>query len=350
MTALRATGPALLPEGFRDLTVEVAEGRVVRVEDGLDRDADVRAVLLPGAVNAHVHLGDAFLRGRVPDLPLAELVAPPHGWKHRELARASDDDVAAGIQRAAREAVALGATRLSDFREGGPRGLALARRGLAASGADATVLARPAEDDDPDALARDADGLQVSALTDVPRAHAERSAEAAHRARKRFALHWSERAHEDVDDALALAPDFVVHAVHATPDDLRALAAAHVQVVLCPRSNARFGQAPPLPAMLDAGCDLALGTDNAMFHALDPAEEARALAVAFPHVDRVALLRALAGGTQRCLRPDHAWSGLAPGDPADILVVGSPAKAPEDALFHPAARWRPLGRRIDAQA
>lgn len=339
MRPVTLTGPAFFPDGFRDVSVHVEDGRIARVEDGLAREADARGVLLPGPVNAHTHLGDAFLRGRVPDLPLAELVAPPHGWKHRQLAAASDDDVVGGMRLAAHEAAAHGAHRASDFREGGAPGLALARRALLGTPLIATLLARPASPDECVGLAAEADGLQVSSLLDVPRKLAAAAAEAG----RMFATHLSERVREDVDTALALGPDFLVHLVHATPADLRKIAEARTQVVVCPTSNARFGPPPPFPAMVAAGCDVALGTDNAMFNPLDPVREARALHAWFPDVDPLAILRALSGGSRACLRADARWSGLAAGEPADLLVVDTPGGTPPDAalaLFRPDARVR----------
>lgn len=334
------TGPAFYPDGFREVTLHLDRGRISRVEDGLARDADHHGILLPGPVNGHVHLGDAFLRGRVPDLPLADLVAPPHGWKHRELAAARDEDVLGGIRLAATEAAAHGSLRATDFREGGTRGLALARRALAGTELIATLLARPASLAECAPLARQADGLQVSSLADVPRPLAEAAADAG----RMFATHHSERVRDDIDAVLALDPDFLVHLVHATPADLRKIADARVQVVTCPTSNARFGPPPPFPAMVEAGCDLALGSDNAMLNALDPVREARALRAWFPDVAPLAILRALAGGTRACLRSDARWSGLAPGEPADLLIVdtvtGDPPGHPPLALFRPDARVR----------
>lgn len=327
------TGPAFFPDGFREVTLRVDRGRVTSAEDGLARDADARGVLLPGPVNGHVHLGDAFLRGRVPDLPLQELVAPPHGWKHRELRAARDDDVVGGMRLAATEAAAHGCLRASDFREGGARGLALAKRALVGTPLFATILARPATAEECAPLAAAADGLQVSALADVPRALAEAAASAG----RMFATHISERVREDVDAALALDPDFLVHLVHATRADLARVAETGAQVVVCPTSNARFGPPPPFPAMVAAGLDLALGSDNAMLNPLDPVREARALRAWFPDVDPLHVLRALAGGSRACLRADARWSGLAAGEPADLLVVEA-SGPPALALFRPDAR------------
>lgn len=56
----------------------------------------------------------------------------------------------------------------------------------------------------------------------------------------------------------------LVHCVHVTPDDIELIAAKGASVVHCPRSNLKLGSGvAPLRAMMDAGINLALGTDGA---------------------------------------------------------------------------------------
>jgi len=55
----------------------------------------------------------------------------------------------------------------------------------------------------------------------------------------------------------------LVHGVQVTPADVRRIAAHGLSVALCPRSNARLGLGrAPLADYLDAGVNLALGTDS----------------------------------------------------------------------------------------
>ena len=59
------------------------------------------------------------------------------------------------------------------------------------------------------------------------------------------------------------AGSLLIHGVHPGQDDIDAVAAAGHGVVLCPRSNCRFGAArAPLAAYRRAGVPLALGTDS----------------------------------------------------------------------------------------
>jgi len=54
-----------------------------------------------------------------------------------------------------------------------------------------------------------------------------------------------------------------VHATHATPAEIGAMAAAGAGVVLCPSTEANLGDGvPDLPRWLDAGTALSLGSDS----------------------------------------------------------------------------------------
>ncbi|MEF8774763.1 MAG: amidohydrolase family protein, partial [Halobacteriales archaeon] len=89
---------------------------------------------------------------------------------------------------------------------------------------------------------------------------AERAATEA--AGKLFGIHAGEVDETDVDPALALDPDFLVHMVHATPDHLDRVERDSIPVVVCPRSNLVTGVGfPPIEDLADR-TTVALGTDN----------------------------------------------------------------------------------------
>ncbi|MHB8604093.1 MAG: amidohydrolase family protein [Thermoplasmatota archaeon] len=261
-------------------------------------------VILPAPVNAHTHLGDACFRGR-PEVVAARTLAAlvgPRGVKHRLLESATPEETVAGMRSALTEMAPV--QRFIDFREGG----ALGAQTLRAVAPHALILGRPAREDGSDLTAALAacDGFGLAALADVPRALAKRMSDATHRAKKRFAAHWSEGVREDLDALLDLAPDFIVHGVHAMRADFERLAAAHVPLVCCPRSNARLvGRLPDLAAALEAGVTVALGTDNAMLQRADVFEEARFLAARDPQVTRADMIDMLALGGFRVWSPQH---------------------------------------------
>lgn len=254
---------------FRDGTVGWEDGIIVEARAGHSRKVAAEGLIIPGLWNAHTHLGDAVvtreLRGTIEDL-----VAPPHGLKHRVLADAKDAAVVAAMRRAMATMVRTGTTGCTDFREGGVNGLKLFYASLAALPLQGIALGRPVgleyDARETAAILRTADGIALSSNEDWPPDAIEKVAAHVRREKKVFALHCSERIREDIDRVLALRPAFLVHMVQATDADLARCSDAGVPVVVCPRSNAFFGMTPDIPRMLRAGVELHLGTDNAMIN------------------------------------------------------------------------------------
>ncbi|HUR69979.1 MAG TPA: amidohydrolase family protein [Candidatus Thermoplasmatota archaeon] len=318
-------GPIYRPgEGVEDGWILIDGRRVVDAGQGRPpQTPEARGLVLPALVDAHTHVGDRVGRGTLPPgLSLDALVKPPDGLKHRLLRETPRAALVAGMREARAELRAAGTRAFVDFREGGLDGARMLRE--AGDAPRAVSMARCAgawDDAEAEAVLREADGIGLSGLGDVPSDVPERAAAVASRRKKRFALHLSEARREDVPRALALRPDFLVHVCAYEHDDLARIAAARVPVVLCPRSNARFGRAPDAPAMLDAGIALALGSDNAMFHRLDVLEDARLLARLYPAVPVHAWLDAAIAGGARVVDGAVPRAWLRKGDDAGLLVV-----------------------------
>ncbi|MFA6642265.1 MAG: amidohydrolase family protein, partial [Methanomethylophilus sp.] len=269
LSGLRYDGTGFVP-GW----AAAEHGILTAVGDGrCPENPAATGLIVPELVDAHTHCADAGVKVR-PGMTLEELVAPPDGLKHVYLRTTPPAVLARDIGRFTAEARTYGIGTIVDFREGGAAGARLLRQ----ADPTAVILARPAAGGaDPTELREilaTADGLAVSSLTDLPYRDAEACAEAAHAAGKLFAVHVSERVREDLDPVLALAPDFVVHMCEATDGDLRTCTDAGVPSVVCPRSNRFFGRVPPLARMKKAGCEVALGTDNAMLCSPDLRPEA----------------------------------------------------------------------------
>jgi cytosine/adenosine deaminase-related metal-dependent hydrolase len=228
----------------------------------------VNGIALPALPNAHTHLGDFLLKDKVrPGMTVEELVAPPDGLKHKLLSKVDTVDSISGALQVLRTA---GVGPFCDFREGGISGVEAMARALVTSGHGlrATILGRPKglrfDREEVDAILSICDGIGASAVRDWD--HGELSALASHVRRKGkvFALHASEAVREDLDGILDMDPQFLVHMVKGTPSDFHRLSVLGIPVVVCPRSNAYFGLQPPVKAMLKAGVQVCLGTDNAM--------------------------------------------------------------------------------------
>lgn len=314
--------------GFREGTLGWEDDVILEVSRGRARDPLARGLILPGLWNAHTHLGDAVVRQELSGT-VEELVAPPHGLKHRVLARAKDEAVVGAMRRAMTTMLRTGTTGFSDFREGGLHGLKLLYAALAALPLRNFALGRPRglsyDRREMGALLRTCDGIGVSAFTDWPAGELEKVARDARQAGKAFGIHCSERVREDLDAVLDLKPRFLVHMIHATDADVERCADVGVPVVLCPRSNAFFGMTPDVPRLLRAGVEVWLGTDNAMINSPSMLRE-----IEFAH--RVARMRgevparaifemALRG---RKLLGPRAVPRLRVGEPADLLVLDVP--------------------------
>ena len=112
----------------------------------------------------------------------------------------------------------------------------------------------------------------------------------------------------------ALGPQLVAaHCVQLDSADIGRLASARVSVVACPRSNRALGLGvPPVPELLAAAVNVALGTDSlASAPSLDVLDDAVALAREFPVLAPEAIVASMTLGGARALgRGDLGAIGL----------------------------------------
>jgi cytosine/adenosine deaminase-related metal-dependent hydrolase len=319
--------------------------------DEAPRDAK-RAYWTPPLLDAHTHLGDAFLRSARDNLPrsIEALVAPPHGIKHKELARADPKKVQQAIQQRSEQMTGLGTKAALDFREGGEAGLKLLLQATTGTGLDVHALVRPAsptteqdtwKEEAVRLLAAPTLGLGLSGIRDLPPNLLDHAAEACNRNEKPLALHLSEARYERVEDALRYDAGILVHLVHTRSDEWDPLVDSKVLAVTCPTSNRFFGERPPLDAFYEAhrqhGLDTAVGTDNAMLSDGDLRDEARLIMELVPQADLDWLLRSMSWNPWRHLRlgPDPRHPGLLWG-----LDTKTPHTHPENTpLSKTASLW-----------
>lgn len=415
---------AWLPDGWRQrvlLTID-DRGRWKEITAGVDAPPAAATMLggalLPGIVNAHSHAFQRAFAG------LAERRETAHddfwSWRDRMYAvalRVGADELRAIAAQLYVELLRGGYTHVCEFhylqhdRDGRPYADALELTwALADAAAEAgiglTVLpvlyeragfARPALRDEQRRFALDADavwkarGAIAAAARPLVNAgvaiHSLRAARPESIAALRaLADRWDGPIHihvaeqtAEVDECVAatgarpiewLAREGVldarwqlVHATHATREEIDAVARSGAGVVLCPSTEANLGDGlPDLTAWLAAGVPLSIGSDSHVTR--DWREELRLLeygqrlalrkrnvgadpAAGAPSTAQRLFARALAGGAAAA---GEAHWGLVPGARADALVIdgeddavaGVPPQRLLDALVFssPTRPWR----------
>lgn len=328
---MSTVGGTIYSEGrlFRGF-VEFDEGLVREVYEG-DPPAhcETRGLILPLLTNCHSHVGDVCLRGKFdPDSTLEELVKPPDSFKNRALASCDENQMIASIGSAIEEMRGSGTGHFIDFRESGVGGV----RQLRSATRDhpfpeCTILSRPVmlnyNEEEVDRLLSESDGIGVSSASDWPYDDLRRLADHVSEKGGMFALHASEAEREEIDQVLQLKPDFLVHMSTADEEDLTAVAEKNIPIVICPRSNLRFGIGIDVTAMIDSGAAICLGTDNAMFHELSLLDEMRAIYTNRHNsrpVEPREIIELAVENSQKVLR-DKTMISISPGNRCGFMVV-----------------------------
>src|SRR6056297_3332533 len=260
-------------------TLVVEDGEVVRLdEERVDSDD----VVLPAFVNAHTHTGDSIAKEAGRGLSLEELVAPPDGLKHRLLREADREDLVQAMRRSLSFMAETGTTSHIEFREGGTNGVRAIREAGEGVDVDSVVFGRGGPE-----VIEVADGYGASGAAD---GEFGRQRTAARNAGKPFAIHAGEVDASDINPALDLDPDLLVHMVHAESLHLDRVEDSEIPVAVCPRSNLVTDVGlPPVEDLLER-TTVALGTDNVFLNAPSMFREMEFAAKLFD-IDAVDVLR-----------------------------------------------------------
>ena len=321
--------------------------------------ADGALVLIPGLYNSHTHMGDSALPDGATGLTLEEGFFRPAGYKYRELAKLDPAEHLARVTAHLRYMAATGTVCHLDFREQGPHGARLLRAASTATGVQSIILGQfngvpfdapalatntaplPAADlAELTAILALADGFSESTMNDLTDTAWREIRELTTRLGKLRAIHCLENAgYRDVSlartglgdliRALDLYdPQIVVHLTVADAAEIAFLVARHKTGVLNPRANANLGlPLPPIAALLTAGANLLLGTDNGLLNSPSMLAEldftykvaksqfADALAP-----DHAAILKMATSNIHACLGGDH-YGRLELGLPASFVAL-----------------------------
>jgi 5-methylthioadenosine/S-adenosylhomocysteine deaminase len=331
-------------------------------------------VLIPGLINAHTHAAMTLFRGLADDLPLMQWLRE-HIWP-AETRWVSDDFVSDGTRLAVAEMLRGGVTCFNDMYFF-PEDTARAASALGMRAVVGMILI-----DVPTVWARDADeylskGLEVhDRFRDDPLVrtafapHAPYTVSDAALARVGILaeeldvpvhMHVHETAHEvregvehhgvrpiaRLERLGLLTPRLAaVHMTQLEPEEIARVAEQGVSVVHCPESNLKLASGfCPVERLLDAGVNVALGTDGAASNNdLDMLGELRTAALLGKAVagsaSAVSAETALAMATlhgARALGLDGELGSLVPGKWADLAAVDLSAVETQP-VYHPVSQ------------
>jgi cytosine/adenosine deaminase-related metal-dependent hydrolase len=243
----------------------VEDGVITEIGEGKAPSKDAtdlkRGYVIPSFTNAHVHLGDSIAQDIGAYEPIKKRVGKG-GIKFEAL----EGNVVPGIKASVREMISSGTTAFCDFREGGIEGIREMKQCLRED-QEAVVLGRPDGDDIAKVL-KNCDGIGISSVRDYSEEELRRISKAVKNTGKILAVHAGE-VEDDVEAALKLKPDFLVHLTNAGKNSLSLVFSSKVPVVLCPRANAMLGIGLPKLKEIFENTMIALGTDNVMVNSLN---------------------------------------------------------------------------------
>lgn len=260
-------------------------------------------IIAPCFVNAHTHLGDSVFKdpplGKVSgfrtQIDLDSLVKPPDGLKHRILRETPCKTLIECMRKSLFDMIETGTCAFADFREGGVLGVKALNKALEGLEIHSMILGRPAEPELPlkvvlaevRRVLLHSSGLGISGPNDLDFELLKDIVTCTRDRKKLFAIHAGEKDRSDIEKALLLEPDFLIHLTNATKKDLENVAEAKIPVVVCPRSNLVTGAGmPPIADMLEAGIRIAAGTDNVMLNSVNMFAEMEFMSKVFSIEDR----------------------------------------------------------------
>ncbi len=366
MTELTLSGTVVYGDEFEERTgyVVIEGGKIKEICEGKIESA-VEGIIIPSFVNAHTHIGDSV--AKEPDfMPLENLVGPG-GYKHRILGETAHDALVSAMSDAIADIFATGTQMFADFREGGILGLQALEEAFNLAGRrenlSMKLFGRPAtgtkelritnyelgirsdksritdhgsritnhesgmtwkakrSDEDINGLFEAVDGIGLSSAADYPQAELIFLAAETKRRGKMFALHAGERNADDISGAIELEPDFIVHLIHASPQDFKRMHDMDIGSVVCIRSNLVTGMGlPPLPQMLESGLAVGVGTDNVMLNSPNMFCELEFIAKIF-RLDEREVMKMCTLNSAKILNEEKFTGSIEEGKKANLLVI-----------------------------
>ncbi|MFL6509621.1 MAG: amidohydrolase family protein [Nitrososphaera sp.] len=279
--------------------IEIEDGKiksaVAGVYVGSSRKMDAKEfIIVPGLINAHIHIGDSIAKDIAVEQRLDARVHPVFGVKKKILQKSLPEHLKTFIRNSAISMMKNGIVAFADFREDELEGIRLLKDAIEGLPIKCIALGRinyysdpkdsaglpPEREERAEEVVELADGLGISGAnenTDTTLAQYRQLA-----GKKLLAIHAAESketvefakvntGRSEVDRIMEhLRPDFVVHMTKATEDEISLVAKSGTGIIVCPRANGVLGAGiPRVGQMLKQNCLVAVGTDNVMLNSPD---------------------------------------------------------------------------------
>jgi cytosine/adenosine deaminase-related metal-dependent hydrolase len=251
-------------------------------------------LMMPGLINSHTHIGDSIAKDIGIDSDVEEKIHPVSGFKQKILKNSDKSHLTSFVRNSCISMIRKGITSFIDFREGGIEGVNLLKNATLNIPIRAVILGRIEFYQDSKSIKSNAtipesykldlrnllmncDGLGISG----PNEFGDSSLRYFAKSRKIRAIHSAETDESnkisqnmsgktETQRALLTKPNFLVHMTYASKKDLVMANKNRVSIVVCPRANGSLAEGiPDVDLMLDAGCNVAIGTDNVMINSPD---------------------------------------------------------------------------------
>ncbi|MGC1426044.1 MAG: amidohydrolase family protein [Nitrosotalea sp.] len=251
-------------------------------------------LMMPGLINSHTHIGDSIAKDIGIDSDVEEKIHPVSGFKQKILKNSNKSHLASFIKNSCISMIRKGITSFIDFREGGIEGISLLKNTISNIPIRPIILGRIEYYQDLKSiknntsipkerilelnkLLTNCDGLGISGPNEFSNSTlryfaSTRKIRAIHSAETEESNKISQKVYgkTETQRALLSKPNFLVHMTYASKKDLAVVSENKINIVICPRANGSLAEGiPDVNLMLDAGCNVAIGTDNVMINSPD---------------------------------------------------------------------------------
>jgi cytosine/adenosine deaminase-related metal-dependent hydrolase len=255
-------------------------------------------LMMPGLVNSHTHIGDSIGKDVGIDSDVESKIHPVTGFKQKILKKSEVSHLTSFIRNSCVSMLRKGITTFVDFREGGLEGINLLKNAVSGTPIRSIILGRidyyqnsksiknniplpEQKRSDLEKLLENCDGLGISG----PNEFSDSVLKYFSKQRKIRAIHSAETRESETISAsitgktetmraLLVKPNFLVHMTYASKKDLQVVSKNKISIVVCPRANGSLAEGiPNVNLMMEASCNVTIGTDNVMVNSPDMFKE-----------------------------------------------------------------------------